>query len=246
MSSVSRVLGIDINTVSKLLIDAGEACIAYHDRTVRNVRARYVQVDESWSYCYAKEANLEDVRGVIDYAGNVWTWIAIDTDTKLVISWLAGGRGTEYAVSLMRDLEGRVCNRIQLSTDGYQAYPYAVEQAFRGKVDYAQRGGVTVGSPQAEEINGSYVERQNLTVRMSVKRFARQTNAFSKKFLNHVYALALYFVWYNFCRVHKSIDTTPAVAAGLAGYSYNTRWIVELINERIPIQKRGPYRKRAA
>ena len=246
MSSVSRVLGIDINTIVKLLRDAGDACIEFHDRTVRDVHARYVQVDEMWSYIYARNENLEYITRPHDYAGTVWTWTAIDTDTKLVISWMVGGRGMLYARSLMTDLYGRVANRIQLSTDGYRVYPDAVDQAFGGEVDYVQRirGAEVVGNPNMNEINGAYVERQNLTMRMSLKRLSRSTNAFSKTFENHRYALALYFVHYNFCRPHKSLGTTPAVKAGLAEFSYEPRWIVELINERTPSPRRGPYRKR--
>ena len=264
MSSVSRVLGIDINTVSKLLIDAGNACKEFHDRVVRNVPAKYVQCDEIWSFCYAKEANAAYTTGAIDAVGDVWTWVAIERYSKLIISWLAGSRGSDYALEFMDDLRSRLASRIQLTTDGYRAYPEAVEGAFGGYVDYAQAikvyeqdaGGhwqhignrkvAIVGTPNLNETSTSHVERHNLTMRMSMRRFTRSTNAFSKKLENHRHALALYYVWYNFCRKHGTLSTTPAVSAGLADRSYDIRWIVDLIDERVPIQKRGPYRKRAA
>ena len=247
MSAVSRILGINISTVSKLLADAGEACIDFHDTAVQNVQARYVQCDETWSFCYAKARNAESAQGVIDYAGDVYTWIGIEADTKLVISWLPGDRGTPFAVEFMRDLKSRLANRIQLSTDGLGAYIHAVDQAFGGDVDYLQLGrenGARVGNPNDGEINRSYIERQNLTIRMALKRCVRQTNAFSKRFRNHNYALALYFVWYNFMRTHMSIGTTPAIAAGITDRTYNMHHLIELIDERAPAPRRGPYRKR--
>ena len=263
MSSIARVIGIDINTVSKLLIDAGNACQEFHDEVVRDVQASHIQCDEMWSFCYAKERNAPYATGVIDSAGNVWTWVGIERYSKLVVSWLAGGRDTRFAYEFMFDLQSRLANRIQLSTDGYRPYLDAVDAAFGGRVDYGQlvkyyhdgttgrfgryrtKERVTIsGLPNPEEITTNHVERHNLTIRMSVKRFTRKTNAFSKKFENHGHALALYFVWYNFCRYHRTLGTTPAVASGLAEYKYDMRWIVELINERTPAPVRGPYRKR--
>ena len=264
MSSVSRVLGIDINTVIKLLIDAGNVCKEFHDRTVRNVPAKYVQCDEIWSFCYAKEKNVPYVVGAIDAVGDVWTWVAIERYSKLIISWLAGSRGSDYALEFMDDLRSRLVNRIQLTTDGYRAYPEAVEGAFGGYVDYAQsiklyeqdadghwqhvgnRKVEIAGVPDLNETSTSHVERHDLTMRMSMRRFTRSTNAFSKKLENHRHALALYYVWYNFCREHRTLGATPAMIAGLAEYRYDLRWIVGLIDERVPVQKRGPYRKRAA
>ena len=259
MSSVSRLLGIDINTVVKLLIDAGETCIDIHDRSVRNVNARYVQVDETWAYIYAKDRNVPHARGAIDAIGSAWTWIAIDAETKLVVSWLVGDRSLEYAYRLMRDLRARVEGRIQISTDGYRGYPAAIEDAFGADADYARQTHVEdedhrlngervsiSGQPNMREINSSFIERQNLTMRMSVKRLSRSTNAYSKKLANHIYALALYFTWYNFIRVHSSIETTPAVKAGLTDVPFSFRSLVETMNARIPRQKRGPYRKRIA
>ena len=262
MSSTARVLGIDINTVTKLLIDAGEACAEFHNETVRNVPAAHVQCDEIWSFCYAKEKRLPYVTGTIDQAGSVWTWVGIERYNKLVVSWLAGSRDSDYAHMFMDDLRLRLADRIQLTTDGLTAYLTAVEDAFGGDVDYAQsvklyeetEGGRTrfagyqkiaiTGLPDYDEITTSHVERQNLTMRMSMRRFTRSSNGFSKKFVNHCHALALYFVYYNFCREHRTLGTTPAVAAGLAEYKYNLRWIIDLINARVPRQVRGPYRKR--
>ena len=259
MSSVSRILGIDINTVIKLLIDAGEACLEYHDQMVRDVYARFVQCDETYSFCYSKQANVETARGIIDQAGTVWTWVGIDADTKLIVSWLAGGRTTEYALAFMRDLRSRISNNPQIATDGYRAYESVIEFVFGGDADYARTGRYSEdseiesvepermsGRPNMDEIHTNYVERHNLTMRMSVKRLARQSNAFSKRFRNHIYALALYFVWYNFVRVHSTIGTTPAVAAGLTEFPMQMSDIVELINARVPRQVRGPYRKRVA
>ena len=257
MRSVSRVVGCSINTVTKLQVDAGAACIAYHDEHVRGVQARYVQCDEIWAFCYAKQRNAATARGVVDHAGDTWTWTGIDADTKLVISWLVGGRDGGYALDFMDDLRSRIENRVQLSTDGHRAYLEAVEDAFGSDVDYAQlvklygspspederrysssdrciglRKTPVTGRPDMDEVSTSYVERHNLTMRMSMRRFTRLTNAFSKKLQNHIYSLALYFVWYNFCRVHSTLKATPAMAAGLAEYPHDLGWIVDLIERR--------------
>ena len=271
MRSISRVVGIDMGAVTRLLVDAGEACMAYHDEAVRNVPARHVQCDEIWSFCYAKQKTAERAKGIVDSAGDVWTWTAIDSDTKLIISWLVGGRDSGCALEFLDDLYKRVADRIQLSTDGYGAYVAAVEDAFGSDVDYAQiiklyghspeeeaqrryspaqciaiRKVPISGRPNMDELSTSYVERHNLTMRMSMRRFTRLTNAFSKKLQNHIHALALYFVWYNFVRVHKTVKGTPAMAAGLAEYPRDMGWVVELIDARAPApKKRGPYRPRA-
>ena len=272
MRSVSRIVGIDMGAVTKLLEDAGEACLAYHNEAVRGVVARHVQCDEIWAFCYAKQKNAERAKGVVDKAGDVWTWTAIDSDTKLIISWLVGGRDSGYALEFLDDLHKRVADRVQLSTDGHRAYLEAVEDAFGADVDYAQliklygkpteeeaqrryspaqcvgtRRVSVSGNPDMGELSTSYVERHNLTMRMSMRRFTRLTNAFSKKLQNHIYQLALYFVWYNFIRAHKTLKATPAMAAGLAEYPRSMDWVVELIDAKIPPpKKRGPYRPRAA
>ena len=271
MRSITRVAGVDINTVTKLLEDAGNACIAYHDRAVRGITARHIQCDEIWSFCYAKQRNAARARGIVDTAGDVWTWTALDSDTKLIVSWLVGGRDSGYALEFMDDLRERLEDRVQISTDGLKAYPPAVEEAFGADVDYAQviklygqpeeveeqrryspahcigiRKVQVSGNPNMDDLSTSYVERHNLTMRMSMRRFTRLTNAFSKKLRNHIYALALYFVWYNWIKPHGSLEgRTPAMAAGLAEYPCDTDWIVGLIDQRAPAPtKRGPYRKR--
>ena len=241
MRSISRVVGVSINTVTKLLVDAGEACREYHDKTVREVHASRVEADEIWSFCYSKQRNAPMAKGDPDYAGDVWTWTGIDRDSKLILSWaVSPGRGSEYAIEFMDDLRSRLANRVQLTTDGHKAYLEAVEGAFGGDVDYAQL--VKLYGASQETVQGRYspavclgafVERHNLTTRMSLRRFPRLTNAFSKKLENHLHALALYFVFYNFCRPHKSLKgNTPAMSAGLADYPHDLAWIVDLIEQR--------------
>ena len=270
MRSTTRVLGISKNTVNKLLVEAGAACAAYHDEHVRGVSADRVECDEIWSYCYAKERNAPNAKGVIDGAGDLWTWTAIDAETKLIISWLVSDtREVAHAVHFMKDLEARLTHRVQLTTDGLASYLDAVDAAFAGEVDYSQLvkvfgsfqnmdgprrytpQGVTdvrrtevVGDPDPDYITTSHVERHNLTIRMAVRRFTRLTNAFSKKVQNHIHALALYFVYYNFCWIHRTLGTTPAVASGLAEYPRNVRWIGDLLDEfhgRPPHHSRRPY-----
>jgi IS1 family transposase len=267
MRSIERVVGVNINTVMKLLVDAGETCLAYHNEAVRDVHARHIQCDEIWSFCYSKQKNADRATGVIDVAGDVWTWTGIDSDTKLIVSWLVGGRDAEYAIEFMDDLRGRLANRVQLSTDGYGAYLDAVEGAFGGSIDYAQlikvygqpsdedgrryspaqclsvRKREISGAPNMAEVNTSYVERHNLTMRMSMRRFTRLTNAFSKKVQNHIYSVALYTVWFNFVRPHSSLKgETPAQAAGLAAGRLTMRQLVDRIDSRAPKAKRGPYK----
>lgn len=270
MRSISRVVGVSINTVTKLLVEAGEACAEYHAETVRNVKAQRVQCDEIWSFAYAKAKNVQTAKAAPEDAGDVWTWTAIDADTKLIVSWLVGGRDSSYAMEFMDDLASRLANRVQLTTDGHKAYLEAVEGAFGADVDYAvlQKLYGTVpeaakgryspavcigarkerveGNPDPKAVSTSHVERQNLTMRMSMRRFTRLTNAFSKKVENHCHALALYFVWYNFCRMHKSLKMTPAMAAGVSDTLHDMEWVVELIDARAPkAGPRGPYKKQS-
>ncbi len=252
MRSVSRVVGISINTVTKLLVDAGIACERIHDKRVRDVDAHRVQCDEIWSFCYAKSKNVGHAEAAPAGAGDVWTWTAIDSDSKLIISWLISpGRDSGYAIEVMDDLRNRLANRVQLTTDGHRAYLEAVEGAFGGDVDYAQlvklygpssqeeqrryspayclgsKKVAVMGDPRHEDISTSYVERHNLTMRMSMRRFTRLTNAFSKKAQNHAYSVALYAVWFNFLRPHKSLDgQTPAQVTGLAKERYGWDWIL--------------------
>ena len=248
MRSVSRIAGVSINTVSKLLEEAGAACHAYHNRNVRNVSAERVQCDEIWSFCYAKEKNINRIQGEPDYAGDVWTWTGMDSDSKLIISWMTSrARGLENATEFMDDLRSRLANRVQLTTDGNVSYADAVENSFGSDVDYAQvvkhygttsddkrhryRGSTKtpiVGKPNESYISTSHMERHNLTTRMSVRRYTRKTNAFSKKIDFHIHALSLHFVWYNFCRPHGSLGMTPAMAAGIAKYEYSIDWLIDL------------------
>ena len=264
LRSTSEITGASINTVTKLSIEAGEACAAYHDAAVRNVSSKRVQVDEIWSFTYAKQKNVAKAKAAPEGAGDTWTWTALDADSKLIVSWLVGGRDAGYATEFMQDLAGRLANRVQLTSDGHRAYLSAVEDAFGSDIDYAmlikhygdapegQRRyspavctGATKtrvsGDPDEAHISTSYVERHNLTMRMSMRRYTRLTNAFSKKIQNHAHSLALYYVWYNFCRVHRSLRVTPAMAAGITSTLHDMEWIVGLIDARAPKPQRpGP------
>lgn len=268
MRSISRVADVSINTVAKLLVEAGEACLAIHDETVRNVKASRIQCDEIWSFCYAKQKNVATAKDAPEGAGDVWTWTAIDADTKLMVSYFVGDRGAESAMILMDDLCARLSNRVQLTTDGHKAYLEAVEGAFGADVDYAQLVklyGPTItapgryspaecigskkvrreGNPDIAHVSTSHVERMNLSIRMQNRRFTRLTNGFSKKLDNHIHALALYFAFYNFCRIHKTLRVTPAMAAGITDRLWSLEDIVAKIDEMAPEPKpRGPYKKR--
>lgn len=254
LRSTSRVCDVSINTVTKLLVDAGQACIRFHDETVREVVAERVQCDEIWSFVYAKQKNVPE--GKEEEAGDVWTWTALDADTKLIISWFVGGRDADSAYEFMTDVADRVINRMQLTSDGHKAYLEAVEEVFGANIDFAQlikmygaAGGKgderryspaectgckkrsISGKPDKRHVSTSHVERQNLTMRMSMRRFTRLTNAFSKKIENHCYAIALHFVHYNFCRIHKSLRVTPAMQAGLTDDIMEISDIVNLIDK---------------
>lgn len=271
MRSISRVADVSINTVTKLLIDAGEAGLSLHDEHVRRVKASKVQCDEIWSFCYAKEKNVPTAKTAPNGAGDVWTWTALDAETKLIVSYFVGDRGGESAMILMDDLCTRLANRVQLTTDGHRAYLEAVEDAFGADVDYAQlvklygsRGGNgpekryspaectgirkrrVEGNPDERHVSTSHVERMNLSIRMQNRRFTRLTNAFSKKFQNHVHALALYFAFYNFCRPHGALKgSSPAMAAGITDRLWDMEDIVAKIDAMTPAPKpRGPYKKR--
>ena len=268
MRSISRVADVSINTVSKLLVEAGEACLILHDDTVRNVKASRIQCDEIWSFCHAKAKNVATAKAAPEGAGDVWTWTAIDADTKLIVSYFVGDRSGESAMVLMDDLQARLANRVQLTTDGHKAYLEAVEGAFGSDVDFAQLVklyGPTItapgryspaectgikkirreGNPDIDHVSTSYVERQNLTMRMSMRRFTRLTNAFSKKLDNHIHALALYFVFYNFTRIHKTLRMSPAMAADITDRLWSLDDIVAKIDALAsPPAKRGPYKKR--
>lgn len=268
MRAVSRVAGVSINTVRSLLIRGGKVALDYHDRHVRNVTAKRIQADEIWAFVYAKQKNVAKAQTAPDSAGDVWTWTAIDADSKLIVSYLVGGRDGGYAAEFMQDVAERLAHPVQLTTDGHKAYLDAVDYAFATEIDYAQMvklygkpvdgdrryspseciGTITntvTGDPDPDHISTSYVERQNLSMRMGMRRFTRLTNAFSKKIEHHGYMVALYFLHYNFCRMHKTLRMTPAMAAGLESTLHDVEWIVDLIEARQPKPgPRGPYRKK--
>ncbi len=239
--STVRMTGVCKDAVLKLIRDMGAACAAFHDSTVRGVKTQRVQCDEVWSFCYAKAKNVPEGKKA-GGAGDVWTWTAIDADSKLILSYLCGGRDAVWATQFMEDLASRVTTRIQITTDGHKPYAEAVEGAFGMDVDYAMliklygapsdrpdtryspaqcigiRTGILSGSPDPQHISTSYVERQNLSMRMSIRRFTRLTNAFSKKFENHCHMVAIYFTYYNFCRIHQTLRVTPAMEIGLTDH----------------------------
>ena len=258
MRSISRVADVSINTVSKILVDAGKVCAAYHDQYVRGLTCKRVQCDEIWSFCYSKDKNVKGAKAAPEGAGNVWTWTALDADTTLVCTWAVGGRDAESARNIMEDLQSRVKTRMQLTTDGPRLYLDAVQEAFGADgIDYAMlikifgapegRGDErryspaqcvgakkhhVDGNPDVQHVSTSYVERQNLNMRMGMRRFTRLTNAFSKKLENHCHALALYFMFYNFCRIHKTLKVAPAMAAGVTDKLWSMEDIVGLIDAR--------------
>ncbi len=253
--STVRLTGVAKNTIVKLLAVIGAACSQYQDKTLRNLKCEKIQCDEIWSFCYAKDKNVPRAkRGQFGF-GDVWTWTALDADTKLIVSWRVGGRDAGTAFEFTEDLAKRLANRVQLTTDGHKVYYSAVEHAFGSNVDYAMlvklygadqrdkeatyspakviscRAVPITGDPDPNHISTSYVERQNLTMRMSMRRFARLTNAFSKKVENHIAALSLYFMFYNFCRVHQTLRVTPAMEAGVSDHVWDVEEIVALLNK---------------
>jgi len=257
--STVRMTGVAKNTVAKLLLDLGRACAGFQDRALRNLLCQRLQCDEIWSFCYSKQKNVpREHRGEFGY-GDVWTWTALDADTKLVPAWLVSDRSTGAATEFMQSLAARLRHRVQLTTDGHRAYLWAVEIAFGERIDFAQLvklygnerpgearyspGFVTgtrtmpvTGNPNRSEVSTSFVERQNLTMRMSMRRFTRLTNAFSKKVENHAAAVALHFMHYNFARVHQTLKRTPAMAAGVADHVWSIAEIVELLDQRSEIR----------
>jgi IS1 family transposase len=256
INATVRMTGVAKHIILKLLKDIGCACAEYHNHIIRNVNVRRAQCDEIWAFCYAKEKNLpEELRGKFGY-GDVWTWTAIDADTKLILSYVPGTRGAATAQALMNDLAGRVSNRIQLTTDGHRVYADAVERAFGSEIDYSMlvklygndpredearyspatcigfRKAVLAGKPDPDHVSTSFVERQNLTMRMSMRRFTRLTNGFSKKVENHGHAVALHFFHYNFIRIHKTLRVTPAMEAGIADHIWSFEDLVALLDVR--------------
>jgi IS1 family transposase len=252
--STVRMTGVAKNTIAKLLADIGEACQTYHDSHVTGLKCKRIQCDEIWSFCYAKEKNVpEKMQGAFG-VGDVWTWTAIDPDTKLMAQWYVGDRTTACATEFMDELGSRLTCRIQITTDGHHSYAAAIRNALCAHVEtdyakyikkYADVGtpagryspgectGVEVkvmwGDPDPKHISTSHVERQNLTMRMQMRRFTRLTNAFSKKVQNHMHAVALHFMHYNFCRVHQTLRVTPAMQAGLADHVWELEELVALL-----------------
>jgi IS1 family transposase len=270
--AITRIAGVSKNTVAKLLNDIGAACTEYHDRHVRMLRCRRVQLDEIWSFVYAKQRNVLSAKSAPEGAGDIWTWTALDADTKLIVSWLVGSRDAECARMFTADVAARIDRRVQVTSDGLGVYVDAIDAAFGGFVDYAQlvkiygeapagparysppmclaaRRVRVSGSPDIDHVSTSHVERQNLTMRMHMRRFTRLTNAFSKKVEQHANAVALHFMYYNFVKLHKAHRLTPAMAAGVTDRLWEVSDIAALLDERdaaIANQKRGPYRKRPA
>ncbi len=260
INATCRMLGVGKHTVLRLLEDAGCACAAYHDVMVRGLNSKRVQCDEIWAFVYAKQKNVT-AEQMEQGAGDVWTWTAIDADTKLIVSYMLGHRGLSVAKAFMQDVASRISTRVQITTDGHRVYAEAVEEAFGANVDYAMlvkiygasndnpesryspatcigcRTGVLAGSPNPDHISTSFVERQNLSMRMGMRRFTRLTNGFSKKFENHAHQVALYFFHYNFCRIHKSLRVTPAMEAGLTDHVWTLEELVSLLPEKKPNAK---------
>jgi IS1 family transposase len=247
--------GVAKNTVLKLLVEIGSACSAFLNDRMRNLTCQRLQADEAWSFCYCKQRNMTAEIAEERVAGDVWVWCAIDADTKIIPSWLLGKRDADSATEFIQDLASRLANRVQLTTDGLKVYINAVADAFGFDIDYAVLHKIygaeptgearyspakcigcdkerVIGRPDPEHVSTSYIERQNLTMRMSMRRFTRLTNAFSKKIENHSASVALYMMYYNFGRKHKTLGTTPAVAAGIADHIWSVEEIVSLLEER--------------
>ena len=254
--ATARLTDVAINTVVKLLIDAGHACANYHDKTVRGITAERIQADEVWSFCGMKQKHVPaNKQGQLGY-GDVWCWTGIDADSKLVISWHCGHREVTDATMFIEDLKSRIVNRPQLTTDGHRAYLQPIAEVFNHQLDYAMLQKIygtdnqartqaryspaklqeikivpICGYPERQHISTSFAERQNLNMRMSMRRYTRLTNGHSRKFENHLCALALYFHFYNFCRIHATLKVTPAMQAGLASHAWELAEVVRLIDE---------------
>lgn len=252
LRAVERMTGANRETVTNLLVDLGRACAEYQDKTLQNLNCKRIQCDEIWAYVGAKDKNLPDEKKDKFGWGSVWTWTAIDADTKLIASWMVGTRDGQAAKEFMDDLAGRLANRVQLTTDGHGAYLEAVEFAFGNDIDYAQliklygepadpekryspaqcigiETKVRTGAPDHKHISTSYVERQNLTMRMCMRRFTRLTNGFSKKVENHIAAVSVHLMYYNFARIHQTLRVTPAMAAGVAEKVWEVSDMINLL-----------------
>lgn len=272
MRAVSRLCDVSFNTIAKMLADAGKVCMTFHDDKVRGLTCKRVQVDEIWSFTYAKQKNVAAAKAAPEGAGETWTWTAIDADTKLIAAWFVGSRDAQSANAFLEDLASRLKHRIQLTSDGHGCYKEAVYTAFDTEVDYAQLikiygGGRPEGyegryspddctgikktrmwgNPDEAHISTSYIERSNLTMRMHNRRFTRLTNAFSKRFESHVHMVAIYTMFYNYLRIHKTLRVTPAMAAGISDRVWDMADIVALMDEVAPKPGRPKtYKKRVA
>ncbi len=254
LRAVTRTTGVSINTVTKLLVDAGQACSAYQDTAFRNLMCKRLQVDEIWAFCYAKQKNVAGAKAAPAQAGDIWTWTAIDADTKLIPSWLAGSRDAQAAQQFIGDLALRLANRVQLTSDGHKPYLEAVQQSFGADIDYAMLikhygepvGGIgkyspgncvsvelrrVEGRPNPAHVSTSYAERANLTMRMGMRRFTRLTNGFSKKAENHAHMVSLHMMYYNFVRIHMTLRCTPAMAAGVTPKLWELSDVVQILND---------------
>ena len=263
INAVCRVTGVSKNTVLKLLVYVGGACLDYQDRVMRNLPCKKVQCDEIWAFVGMKQKNVpEELRGILGL-GDVYTWLGIDADTKLIPCWHVGNRGAESAYDFIHDLAGRMAHRIQLTTDGHNAYIQAVEDAFGADIDYAmlvkmygtlgqskddarryspaectgiQKRRIT-GNPNVRDVSTSYIERANLTMRMHMRRFTRLTNGFSKKLENHMHAVSLHFMFYNFCKIHLSLRVTPAMEAGIDDHVWSMEEVVMMADtQRVTVR----------
>lgn len=263
--STVRLTGIAKNTITKLLVELGDACIDYQDRTLRNLKSKRIQCDEIWSFVYAKTKNVPAEKQRSFGYGDVWTWTAIDADTKLVLSFMVGNRDARSAHLFIDDLASRLEGRVQLTTDGLRVYLTAVEDAFGANIDYAMLNKIyastqeetryspaecigceqkrIMGNPDPKHISTSFAERQNLSMRMHIRRFTRLTNGFSKKVENHLAAVAIYFMYYNFVRIHQTLRVTPAMEAGVSDHAWTIEEMLSILPKPIS-KKRGPYKKR--
>jgi len=268
MRAISRVADVSFNTVAKALVDAGKVCAEMHDEMVRGVTASHVECDEIWAFSYCKQRTVATAKAAPEDAGDIWTWTAIDADSKLIVSYLVGDRTGAEAVELMEDMRSRLANRVQLSTDGFKAYFDAVEDTFGADIDYGQvvklytnpptapgryspgectaiKKAVVEGDPDVRRISTSFVEAHNKTMRMHMRRFTRLTNGHSKKVANHAAMVALYTVFYNFIRTHGKLRMTPAMAAGIAPTFLTFEDVLARVDAIQAPKARGPYEKRA-
>jgi len=266
LRATARIADVSRNTVDKLLRDVGAACLDYQDKTMRDLPCKRVQCDEIWSFVYSKKKNVPEDKKDEFGIGDVWTWVAICADTKLVPCWHVDNRSLDAAKRFISDLAGRLANRIQLTTDGHRPYLEAVEESFGDDIDYGRiiklygtesggtkryspskfvsaHCGAVTGKPDKKHISTSFVERQNLTMRMNMRRFTRLTNAFSKKVENHVHAISLHYMYYNFGKIHQTLRVTPAMEAGISDHVWSLEEIAGLVKDE-PAKKRGAYKKR--